>query len=236
MRPDNRAPDELRPVSITRKYSKYAEGAVLVAFGDTKVLCTASVEEDVPPFLRDTGRGWVTAEYAMLPRSTHERVRRDQNTKGRALEISRLIGRSLRASVDLAELGERKITVDCDVLQADGGTRTAAITGGYVALCDALRFLIERGALENCPIVSECAAVSVGAVDGEICLDLCYEEDSKAGVDMNVVMLGNGRFVEVQGAAEGAAFPRKLLDDMLTLSEIGIRALIQRQQEALDGP
>lgn len=233
MRPDGRAPDELRAIKIERKFTKYAEGSVLVSFGETKVLCTATVEQSVPRFLRDSGRGWITAEYAMLPRSTHERIRRDASTRGRALEISRLIGRSLRASVHLERLGERQIIVDCDVLQADGGTRTAAITGGYVALCDALEYLVEKKCLGKAPLVGECAAVSVGVVEGEVLLDLCYEEDSQAEVDMNLVMMNDGRYVEVQGSAEGKAFPREVLDEMLRAGERGIESLIARQREAL---
>ncbi len=234
MRPGDRALDELRPVSITRHYTKFAEGSVLVAFGDTKVLCTASIGEQVPYFLRDTGKGWVTAEYGMLPRSTQERTIRDNVKKGRALEISRLIGRSLRCVMDLTALGERQVIVDCDVLQADGGTRTASITGAYVALHDALSVLVKRGSLPRLPMIGQCAAVSVGVVDGEARLDLCYEEDFRADVDMNLVMREDGTFIEIQGSAEGAAFSRTLLDQMLDAGAAGIRSLMRIQNEALE--
>jgi len=233
MRPDHRALDALRPVSILRHFTKFAEGSVLVTFGDTKVLCTATVENQLPPFLRDSGRGWVTAEYGMLPRATQERTVRDNVKKGRALEISRLIGRSLRCVMDLPALGERQIVVDCDVLQADGGTRTAAITGAYVALHDALASLVARGTLARSPLVGQCAAVSIGVVDGEVRLDLCYEEDFRADVDLNLIMREDATLIEVQGCAEGAAFSRALLDRMLDVGEAGIMALMRIQNEAL---
>jgi len=206
---------------------------VLITFGDTKVLCTATVEERIPPFLRDTGKGWVTAEYGMLPGSSHERISRDSVKKGRAMEISRLIGRSLRCVVDLARLGERQILIDCDVLQADGGTRTASITGAYVALHDAVSALVSRGTITATPILHQCAAVSVGVVGGVAMLDLCYAEDSSADVDMNLVLCDDGRFVEVQGSAEGAAFSRDLMDQMLSLGEKGAGELFQLQRLAL---
>ncbi|HRI87334.1 MAG TPA: ribonuclease PH [Candidatus Hydrogenedentes bacterium] len=232
-RPDGRANDALRPVTIERQYTKFAEGSVLITFGDTKVLCTATVEERIPPFLRDTGKGWVTAEYGMLPGSSHERISRDSVKKGRAMEISRLIGRSLRCVVDLARLGERQILIDCDVLQADGGTRTASITGAYVALHDAVSALVSRGTITATPILHQCAAVSVGVVGGVAMLDLCYAEDSSADVDMNLVLCDDGRFVEVQGSAEGAAFSRDLMDQMLSLGEKGAGELFQLQRLAL---
>lgn len=228
-----RAADALRPVTIERGYTKHAEGSVLIAFGDTRVLCTASVEDRVPPWLRDSGRGWVTAEYAMLPRSTHDRTNRDASRKGRAQEISRLIGRSLRAVVDLEALGTRQITLDCDVLQADGGTRTAAITGAYVALEDAIAGLLKSGALDASPLLGQCAAVSVGVLGGETILDLCYEEDSAADVDMNIVMNDQGGFIELQGSAEGTPFPRTAADAMITLAEKGIGELFEHQRAAL---
>lgn len=233
MRPDNRDFDALRPVTIERNYTRYAEGSVLIAFGHTRVLCTASLEDKVPPFLRDTGSGWVTAEYGMLPRSAHGRIQRDAVKKGRALEISRIIGRSLRCVTDLAALGERQITLDCDVIQADGGTRTAAITGAYVALHDACAKLIREGILQQSPIMGQCAAVSVGIVNGEPLLDLCYDEDSVADVDMNLVMRGDGHFVEVQGSAEGEAFSRDMMNTMFDLAEKGVRELFAIQQKAL---
>lgn len=234
MRPFDRANGALRPVTIERGFTKYAEGSALTAFGDTRVLCTATVEDRVPPFLAGKGSGWVTAEYNMLPRSTHERVNRAAAQKGRAQEISRLIGRSLRCVVDLDALGERQIILDCDVLQADGGTRTAAITGAYVALHDAISHAIQHGLIPRSPLLGQCAAVSVGLVEGELRLDLCYEEDAAADVDMNVVMRSDGRFIEVQGCAEGDAFPRELVDAMLDLAEAGNRRLFEVQRHALD--
>jgi ribonuclease PH len=236
-RPSGRAPDELRPIRITRRFTRHAEGSVLIEFGDTRVLCTASVEDGVPPFLRNTGRGWVTAEYGMLPRATHSRTRREASSgkqSGRTLEIQRLIGRALRAVIDLKALGERTITVDCDVLQADGGTRTASITGGYVALVDAVNTLVRKRVLPDSPIHGQVAAVSVGICGGQPVLDLDYAEDSEAETDMNVVMNNGGAFVEVQGTAEGHAFRRHELDEMLNLAASGIGQLLARQLEALN--
>jgi ribonuclease PH len=236
MRPSKRKPDELRAVTIRRGYTRHAEGSVLVEFGDTHVLCTASVEEKVPPFLRDRGQGWVTAEYGMLPRSTHTRMDREAargKQSGRTLEIQRLIGRSLRAVTDLERLGERTITVDCDVIQADGGTRTAAITGGCVALHDALATLVQRGVVSTHPARDFVAAVSVGLYEGVPVLDLDYVEDSGCDTDMNVVMTGAGGFVEVQGTAEGAPFTRAQLDTLLELARRGIADLVAKQKQAL---
>jgi ribonuclease PH len=235
-RPSGRAPDELRPVRITRNFTRHAEGSVLVEFGDTRVLCTASVEETVPSFLRNTGKGWVTAEYGMLPRATHTRSRREASTGkqgGRTLEIQRLIGRALRAVVDLKALGERTITLDCDVLQADGGTRTAAITGGYVALVDAINTLVRKGALRDSPIHGQVAAISVGIWSGMPVVDLDYAEDSDAETDMNIVMNNGGGFIEVQGTAEGHAFRRNELDELLNLAANAIGQLLAKQLEAL---
>ncbi|HVF16626.1 MAG TPA: ribonuclease PH [Steroidobacteraceae bacterium] len=236
-RPSGRAPDELRPVRITRNFTRHAEGSVLVEFGDTRVLCTASVEETVPSFLRNTGKGWVTAEYGMLPRATHTRSRREAaqgKQGGRTLEIQRLIGRALRAVVDLKALGERTITVDCDVLQADGGTRTASITGSYVALVDAVNTLIRKGALRESPIHGQVAAVSVGIWSGIPVVDLDYAEDSEAETDMNIVMNNGGGFIEVQGTAEGHAFRRDELDVLLNLAANAVGQLLAKQLEALD--
>jgi ribonuclease PH len=235
-RPSGRAPDELRHINITRHFTRHAEGSVLVEFGDTRVICTASIEETVPPFLRGAGRGWVTAEYGMLPRATHTRSRREASSGkqgGRTLEIQRLIGRALRAVVDLKALGERTITLDCDVLQADGGTRTASITGSYVALVDAVNTLIRRGALRESPIHGQVAAVSVGIWSGIPVLDLDYAEDSEAETDMNVVMNNGGAFIELQGTAEGHAFRRDELDALLNLAANGIGQLLAKQLEAL---
>jgi ribonuclease PH len=237
-RPSGRAPDELRPIRITRHFTRHAEGSVLVEFGDTRVLCTASVEETIPSFLRNTGRGWITAEYGMLPRSTHTRSKREAATGkqgGRTLEIQRLIGRALRAVIDLKALGERTITVDCDVLQADGGTRTASITGGYVALVDAVDTLVRKGVLRDSPVHGQVAAVSVGIWSGVPVLDLDYAEDSEAETDMNVVMNNGGGFIEVQGTAEGHAFRRNELDELLNLAANGIGRLLAAQLEALQG-
>ncbi len=236
MRPSARATDEIRPVTITRNYTCHAEGSVLVCCGNTHVLCNASVEERVPPFLRGKGEGWVTAEYAMLPRSTGSRMMRESTRGkqgGRTLEIQRLIGRCLRAVVDRAALGERSITVDCDVIQADGGTRTASITGAYVALVDACNWLLERKLIDNNPIHGQVAAVSVGIFRDQAVLDLDYAEDSKAETDMNVVMNDGGAFIELQGTAEGHAFRRNELDEMLRLAELGIRQLMDLQSDAL---
>ncbi|MBP6513616.1 MAG: ribonuclease PH [Steroidobacteraceae bacterium] len=237
MRPSRRAPDELRAVRFTRHFTRHAEGSVLVEFGDTRVLCTASVENGVPSFLRNSGQGWVTAEYGMLPRATHTRSAREAakgKQGGRTLEIQRLIGRSLRACIDLEALGERTITVDCDVLQADGGTRTAAITGGYVALADAIDALIRRRTLTASPLHGQVAAVSVGIFKGVPVLDLDYAEDSQAETDMNVVMNSGGGFIEVQGTAEGHAFRREELDVLLNLASSGIGQLTALQQQALN--
>ncbi len=235
-RPSGRAPDELRPVRIERGFTRHAEGSVLVSFGDTRVLCTASVENKVPAFLRGKGEGWVTAEYGMLPRSTHTRSDREAargKQGGRTLEIQRLIGRSLRACIDRGALGERTITLDCDVLQADGGTRTAAITGAYVALVDAVDRLKARRELSRDPVVGAVAAVSVGVYRGVPVLDLDYAEDSNCDTDMNIVMNDGGGFIELQGTAEGHAFRRGELDALLDLAEAGIAGLFELQREAL---
>ncbi|HEX2667407.1 MAG TPA: ribonuclease PH [Gammaproteobacteria bacterium] len=231
-----RAAHELRPIALTRHYTRHAEGSVLVCFGDTKVVCTASVEERVPGFLKGQGKGWVTAEYGMLPRATHTRSDREAargKQGGRTLEIQRLIGRALRSVMDMEALGERTLTLDCDVLQADGGTRTAAITGAYVALKDAVANLRKRGLLKKDPVHGAVAAVSVGIVAGQPVLDLEYTEDSQAETDMNVVMNDAGAFVEVQGTAEGHAFHRHELDSLLKLAEQGIAELLKKQREAL---
>ena len=234
-RPSGRAADELRPVSFTRGFTEHAEGSVLVAFGGTRVLCTASIEDSVPPFLRGKGQGWVTAEYGMLPRATHTRSPREAakgKQSGRTQEIQRLIGRALRAVVDLKALGERTVTIDCDVLQADGGTRTAAITGGYVALADAIDTLLKRRAITANPLHGQVAAISVGIYRGTPVLDLDYAEDSNAETDMNVVMNSGGAFVEVQGTAEGHAFRRHELDQLLDLATQGISRLHAAQLSA----
>ncbi len=234
MRPDGRAVDELRPVSFERDFTDMADGSVLVGFGRTRVLCTVSIEGDVPRWMRDTGKGWVTAEYNMLPGSSPERIRR--RTSGRDQEIQRLIGRSLRAVCDMELLGERSITVDCDVLSADGGTRTASICGGWVALHDALARLVNAGELGEHPLTDHCAAVSVGIIDGQCRLDLPYAEDAGAEVDMNIVMTGSGSFVEVQGTAEGAVFGRDQLDELLDLASGGIATIVDLQQKAVATP
>jgi ribonuclease PH len=236
MRPSQRAADELRTVRFTRRYTKHAEGSVLVEFGDTRVLCTASVEERVPGFLRGKGQGWVTAEYGMLPRSTGSRMDREASRGkqgGRTLEIQRLIGRSLRAVIDLKALGERSITIDCDVIQADGGTRTASITGGYVALADAIKHLMDKGVLKSNPLKAQVASVSVGIYQSTPVLDLDYPEDCNAETDMNVVMNEQGDFIEVQGTAEGHPFSRDELLNMLDLAQGGIFTLIEAQKQAL---
>jgi ribonuclease PH len=236
-RPSGRAADELRTVRFERNFTRHAEGSVLIASGDTRVLCTASVEEKVPPFLRGKGSGWITAEYGMLPRATHERTQREAargGQGGRTMEIQRLIGRALRACVDRSALGERTITLDCDVLQADGGTRTAAITGAYVALVDAVAALQRRGVLRKHPIVGAVAAVSVGLYRGVPVLDLDYPEDSGCDTDMNVVMNDGGAFIELQGTAEGHALRRSELDALLALAAKGIGELIAKQREALE--
>lgn len=229
--------NELRTVRITRGYTQVPEGSVLIEIGKTMVLCTASIEEKVPPFLKGTGKGWVTAEYSMLPRATGIRNQREASKgklTGRTMEIQRLIGRALRSIVDLSKLGERTIWIDCDVLQADGGTRTASITGAYVALSDAVSFLLETGLLKKSPIIDSIAAISVGKVEGDYLLDLAYEEDSKAEVDMNVVMTGAGKLVEVQGTAEGEPFDRSELNKLLDLAEAGIRTLMDKQIRVLE--
>ena len=235
-RPSGRRADQLRPVSIERRYTRHAEGSVLVAFGDTRVLCTASVEEKVPPFLRGKGEGWVTAEYGMLPRATGQRTQREAargGQGGRTMEIQRLIGRSLRACIDRQALGERTITLDCDVLQADGGTRTAAITGAYVALVDAVAWLRARNAIKRDPVFGAVAAVSVGIWQGTPVLDLDYAEDSACDTDMNVVMNDGGGFIELQGTAEGHAFRREELDALVDLAGRGVAELCALQREAL---
>jgi ribonuclease PH len=236
MRPSARQPDALRPIRFTRGYTRHAEGSVLVEFGETRVLCTASLEDRVPPFLKGQGKGWITAEYGMLPRATHERSPREAargKQGGRTLEIQRLIGRSLRAAVDLTQLGERTLTLDCDVLQADGGTRTASITGAWVALYDALAGLKASGALNSDPLRSQVAAVSVGIYAGQVVLDLDYAEDSSADTDLNLVMDADGRFIEVQGTAEAVPFSRAELDALLDLGAAGIRRLHALQRQAL---
>ncbi|MHB8405387.1 MAG: ribonuclease PH [Gammaproteobacteria bacterium] len=236
MRSHGRANNQLRSVTIIRNYTRHAEGSVLVSFGDTRVLCTASVEERIPSFLKGSGKGWLTAEYSMLPRATHMRTEREATRgkqAGRTLEIQRLIGRALRAVVDLQALGERTLILDCDVLQADGGTRTAAITGGFVALVDATRVLRKQGLVKKDPLHGAVAAVSAGIVKGEPVLDLDYGEDSQAETDMNIVMNDAGAFVEIQGTAEGHAFRRDELDQLLVLASDGIRTLITAQSEAL---
>ncbi|AGA35230.1 Ribonuclease PH [Thioalkalivibrio nitratireducens DSM 14787] len=236
MRPSGRQPDQLRPVRFTRHFTRHAEGSVLVEFGDTRVLCTATVESRVPPFLKGKGRGWVTAEYGMLPRATHDRMVREAargKLGGRTMEIQRLIGRALRAVVDLEALGERQVIIDCDVLQADGGTRTAAISGAYVALRDAVARCLKSGLLKRNPVHGQLAAISVGIYQGVPVLDLDYDEDSQAETDMNLVMNEAGGVIEIQGTAEGHAFRRDELDTMLELGEKGIREIIAQQQEAL---
>lgn len=236
MRPSGRANDEMRQVSLTRNFTMHAEGSVLVAFGGTQVICTATVEERVPPFKKGSGEGWVTAEYGMLPRSTGSRMRREASQGrqgGRTLEIQRLIGRSLRAVVDLRALGERTITLDCDVIQADGGTRTASITGAYVAMCDAIACLQKNRKISGDPIHGQVAAVSVGIFDGHAVLDLDYAEDSQAETDMNVVMNESGHFIELQGTAEGHAFRLEELEQMIVLARKGVDVLVDHQRAAL---
>ncbi len=237
-RVDGRAPDQLRPVRIEPNAQLYAEGSVVIETGRTRVLCAASVEDGVPPFLKDAGRGWVTAEYGMLPRATSTRSPREVSTggrRGRTQEIQRLIGRSLRAAMDLEALGARTVTVDCDVLQADGGTRTAAVTGAYVALYQALQKLVNDKTISSLPLKCAVAATSVGVLDGQVLLDLCYEEDSQADADFNVVMTDRGEFVEIQGTAEGRAFPRAALDEVLALAQRGISELFEAQNAAIRG-
>ncbi len=233
-RSDGRGPKALRQAKITGDYLKHPEGSVLIELGDTKVICAASVEERVPPFLRNTGKGWVTAEYSMLPRSTKTRTPRERSGGGgRTLEIQRLIGRSLRAVTDLNAFGEKTIWIDCDVVQADGGTRTASITGAYVALVGAFRKMVQDGMIESVPVKDSVAAISVGKVQGEVLLDLNYEEDSKAEVDMNVVMTGSGKFVEIQGTAEGEAFTKKEMDGLIRIAQNGIKTLTRIQEKSL---
>jgi len=236
MRPDGRQAEEMRPVTITRDFLRHAEGSVLITVGETKVICTASVEEKVPQFLRDTGQGWVTAEYGMLPRSTKTRSPREVSAgrpSGRTFEIQRLIGRSLRGITDLSALGERTIWIDCDVVQADGGTRTAAISGAFIALADAFQVLRQNGAIKNLPLKDFVAAISVGVVEGGVVLDLCYAEDSVAEVDMNVVMTGSGAYIEVQGTAEGRPFTPAQLERLIGLATEGVRQLTAAQRAVL---
>lgn len=232
MRSDSRAPDKLRKISVTRNYIKYAEGSCLIELGNTRVICTASVEESVPQFLRGSLSGWITAEYSMIPRSCQKRILREKNS-GRTYEIQRLIGRSLRAVVDMSALGERTIWIDCDVIQADGGTRTASITGSFIALVDALHKIKKDGLIRGMPVKDYVAATSVGIVDGNLLLDLSYEEDSKAEVDMNVVMTGKGKLVEIQGTAEREPFNKTQMDKMLVLAEKGIAQLADIQKECV---
>jgi ribonuclease PH len=236
MRADGRKPTQLRPLTITPRYIKTADGSVLIEMGDTKVICTAKLEERVPPFLRNSGKGWITAEYGMLPGSSEQRIGRESSrgkVGGRTHEIQRLIGRSLRAIADLKSLGERTVWIDCDVIQADGGTRTASITGAYIALVEAARKWRERGLLTVEPVKDSVAAVSIGIVDGKILLDLCYIEDSKADVDMNFVMTGAGKFIEVQGTAESAPFTRKQMERMAEIAQQGIKELLKAQKAVL---
>jgi len=236
MRLKNRANNETRSIEIIRNYTKHAEGSVLIKCGDTHVICNASIEEKVPSFLKGKNQGWVTAEYGMLPRSTSTRMSRESSRgkqSGRTQEIQRLIGRSLRAIIDLNSLGERTIHVDCDVIQADGGTRTASITGSYVALCDAINPLLEKGVLETTPIKDEVAAISLGIKDGEVLIDLDYEEDSTCDTDMNIIMTGKGKFVEVQGTAEGEPFSKEEMNKIILLAEKGISKIIELQKDAL---
>ena len=235
-RGDGRRPDEIRSVKVTRPFIKYADGSVLMEMGETKVICTASVEEKVPPFLRDKGQGWVTAEYSMLPRATHDRMPREAargKQSGRTLEIQRLVGRALRAVTDTSAMGERTVWIDCDVIQADGGTRTASITGAFIALADAFATLKEKKMLKKTPLVDYLAAISVGRVGGVAMADLCYEEDSRAEVDMNLVMTGRGRLVEIQGTAERGSFGKEELDRFLELGWNGIQQLISLQKDCV---
>ncbi len=232
VRYDGRTPNQLRKIKITKNYTKHAHGAVLIEFGDTRVVCTAMVEENVPPFLRNSGKGWVTAEYGMLPGSCSSRIRRNASS-GRIYEIQRLIGRSLRAVVDMERLGERTVKIDCDVIQADGGTRTASITGGFIALALALKRLKKEGVLSHVPLQDYVAAISVGISQGKELLDLNYEEDSTADMDMNVVMVGGGKFVEIQGTAEGDPFSKSQSDALLKLAQKGIKELIAVQKKCL---
>jgi ribonuclease PH len=238
MRADGRKNNELRPLRVTPSYIKTADGSVLIEMGDTKVICTAKLEERVPPFLRNSGKGWITAEYGMLPGSSQQRIGRESSrgkVGGRTHEIQRLIGRSLRAIADLTSLGERTIWIDCDVIQADGGTRTASITGAYVALSEAARGWLGRGLFSRDPIKDSVAAVSIGIVEGKILLDLCYEEDSKADVDMNFVMTGSGKFIEVQGTAESVPFTKRQMERMAEIAQNGIRQLLKAQKKTIAG-
>ncbi len=232
-RHDGRKPNELRKIKVTKNYLKDPEGSCLIEFGETRVICTASVEEGVPPFLKGQGKGWVTAEYGMLPRSVTSRMRREKASGGRTEEIQRLVGRSLRAIVDMAQLGERTIKIDCDVIQGDGGTRTASITGGFIALADALKWMLDKGLISRIPLKDSIAAISVGISKGEPVLDLDYIEDSKAEVDMNVVMTGKGQFVEVQGTGEGGTFSKEQMDKLLALAQKGIKELLAIQKKNL---
>ncbi len=237
-RVDGRKPDQLRPVRVTRNYTKHAEGSVLIEVGDTRVICNATVEEKLPSFMKGGGKGWVTAEYGMLPRATGVRTIREASRGrigGRTYEIQRLIGRSLRAVVNLSELGERTIWLDCDVIQADGGTRTASITGAFIAMVDAMVKLKSQGVIKRLPVTDFIAATSVGRLKDEVILDLCYKEDSAAEVDMNIIMTGSGRLVEVQGTGEEATFTRQEMSEMIDLAEQGIFQLVKLQKEALDG-
>ena len=236
MRSDGRNSNQLRALTITPTYIKTADGSVLIEMGDTRVICTAKLEERVPPFLRNSGKGWITAEYGMLPGSSQQRIGRESSrgkVGGRTHEIQRLIGRSLRSVADLKSLGERSVWIDCDVIQADGGTRTASITGAYIALMEAVRVWRERGILSADPVKDAVAAVSIGIVDGKILLDLCYEEDSKADVDMNFVMTGSGKFIEVQGTAESAPFTKKQMERMAEIAHQGIKELLQAQKKVI---
>jgi len=238
MRPDGRKNNEIRPVKIQRNFLETAEGSVLISMGHTRVICTASIEDRVPPFLKDQKRGWITAEYSMLPRATHSRTMRESisgKVSGRTHEIQRLIGRALRSVVDLSGLGERTIWLDCDVLQADGGTRTASITGAFLCLSDALKYAVRNGLIEKIPLKDYLAAISVGIVKGEPLIDLCYSEDFAAEVDMNVVMTGSGKFVEIQGTAEGMPFSKSALDSLLKLADEGINHLIGIQKQFIEG-
>ena len=232
-RNDQRAQDELRAVEITLGIQSYAEGSVLIKTGDTHVICSASVEEGVPNFLKDQNKGWITAEYNMLPRATLTRTRRENSKKGRIHEIQRLVGRCLRTSVDLNSIGERSILIDCDVVQADGGTRTAAITGSYVALYLAILDLVKKNKIDKMPVINQLAAVSVGILQQQVLLDLCYEEDSSADADFNIVMNNNGDFIEVQGTAEQTPYSKELLDKVLNVASIGIKQLFAKQNEAI---
>ena len=238
MRTDGRKANQLRTLKITPSYIKTADGSVLIEMGDTRVICTAKLEERVPPFLRNSGKGWITAEYGMLPGSSQERIGRESSrgkVGGRTHEIQRLIGRSLRAVADLKSLGERTVWIDCDVIQADGGTRTASITGAYIALAEAARGWLQRGMIQVTPLKDSVAAVSIGIVDGKIFLDLCYEEDSKADVDMNFVMTGSGKFIEVQGTAESAPFSKKQMERMAEIAQGGIKELLKAQKKVIAG-